>query len=198
MNKSIKVGLFDWDKFPLNNDFYPDDLPAEWKLSFYANEFETVCINFDELVKEPSLDEWFDDLAESFDLCLSLSSAEQFEQLTRLVQQSELKLNCLLIDEQERDILLQNKPDISVLLAAGMIRPEQIVSRSSLWTPDINVKSAGIALLPDIDNIRLYREWIELWLQDNSHQQLKLWMDGSTARYATLSKLRTLVELMGY
>jgi len=109
-----------------------------------------------------------------------------------------LKFNCLLIDDQERDILLQNKPDISVLLAAGLIRSELIVSRSSLWTPDDNVKSAGIALLPEVDNTRLYREWIELWLQDNSQHELTLWLDGSTAHYSTLSKLRTLVELMGY
>ncbi len=198
MIKSIKVGLLNWSNFPVKNDFYPDDLPAEWKLSFYANEFETVCINFDEVIKKPLFDEWFDDLPESFDLSFSLSSAVQIEQLTEIVQQFELKLSCLLIDEQERDILLQNKSDISVLLAAGISRQQQIVSRSSLWTPDVHIKSAGIALLPDIENTRLYREWIELWLQDNSQQELTLWLDGSTARYSTLGKLRTLVELMGY
>ena len=77
--------------------------------------------------------------------------------------------------------MLQNYTDNTVLLRAGITRPEQIISPVSLWTPEVDVKSAKIALLPDIDNKRLYREWIELWLQDNSQQELTLWLDGSTA-----------------
>ncbi len=198
MNKKIKVGLFDWTQFPAKKNFYPDDLPAEWKLSFYANEFETACIDIDKTENKHLSDEWFDDLPDNFDLSFVLSRANQFEKISQLFDSCELKLNYLLIDEQERDILLQKYTDNTVLSRAGITRPEQIISPVSLWTPEVHAKSAKIALLPDIDNKRLYREWIELWLRDNRQQELTLWLDGSTTRYSTMSDLRTLVELMGY
>ncbi|MBE9561053.1 MAG: hypothetical protein IMF15_09710, partial [Proteobacteria bacterium] len=86
----------------------------------------------------------------------------------------------------------------SVLFDAGINRPEQVISESSIWTTDNSLESACIALLPEIKNNRLVKEWIELWLSNNGQQNLTLWLDGKTAQYSSMSELRTLVELMGY
>lgn len=200
MSKNIKVGVYDWVKFPAQNEFYPEDLPTEWKLSFYANEFETACINIDETLDIQLFEEWIEDLPDNFQLTLNLISTSQLGLLTELLKQTGLKINFFLIQQQERDILLQNESVNAVLsrFETDINKPLQIISSASIWTPDNDVESQGIALLPDTDDKRLYRNWVELWLSGNSQQDLTLWVDGKTARYSNVSELRTLVELMGY
>ena len=38
------VGACGWDHDGWSGTFYPDDLPQEWRLSYYANEFSGVLI----------------------------------------------------------------------------------------------------------------------------------------------------------
>ncbi|MCK4711068.1 MAG: hypothetical protein KAU21_20825 [Gammaproteobacteria bacterium] len=204
MFKSIKVGIYDWVKFPAQNGFYPEDLPIDWKLSFYANEFETACINIDETLDFKLFLEWLDDLPDDFELSFNLIKTDLIDQLAESLEQGSFKINYLLVPQQERDILLRNESFKAVLsrFEVNSSKPQRVISSSSLWTPDNNVASASVALLPDIapdvDKLRLYRRWIELWLDNNSQHRLTLWLDGKTARYSSVSELRTLVELMGY
>jgi len=39
---SIRVGVFGWEHEHWIGTFYPDDLPEDWRLSYYANEFSVV------------------------------------------------------------------------------------------------------------------------------------------------------------
>ena len=34
----------DWEHPAWNQEFYPDDLPEDWRLSYYANEFPVVLV----------------------------------------------------------------------------------------------------------------------------------------------------------
>lgn len=71
MNECIKVGVFDWADFPAEKGFYPDDLPAEWKLAYYSNEFDSACLSLPVLAENSNLLlESIEDLAESFELSL--------------------------------------------------------------------------------------------------------------------------------
>lgn len=62
------VGAYGWDYDAWSGDFYPDDLPVEWRLSYYANEFNGV------LVPEPvwrvagakQITRWCGDVADGF------------------------------------------------------------------------------------------------------------------------------------
>jgi len=40
----LTIGACGWDYPQWNDDFYPDDLPDEWRLGFYGNEFPVVLI----------------------------------------------------------------------------------------------------------------------------------------------------------
>jgi len=199
MFKSIKVGVYNWECFPAQNGFYPEDLPVDWKLSFYANEFETACITVDDHLDISLFEEWLDDLPEDFQLSLNVISVDLMEQVAVLLAQENQKINYLLASSQERGHLLQQQSIETILSSANdkSSTPGQVITLSSIWTPDNDVESVGIALLPDIDDKRLYRRWIELWMGNSSQQNLTLWLDAKTARYSSLSELRTLVELMG-
>ncbi|MFZ5467121.1 MAG: hypothetical protein ACOZAI_07635 [Pseudomonadota bacterium] len=64
----IALGCFDWRHAAWQGGFYPDDLPAEWRLTFYANEFDALGLEAAAWL-EPSLDElggWVADTREGF------------------------------------------------------------------------------------------------------------------------------------
>ena len=40
----VLLGAQDWNNESWDEEFYPEDLPADWQLAFYANEYGTVVI----------------------------------------------------------------------------------------------------------------------------------------------------------
>ena len=38
------IASYGWDHAAWSGSFYPDDLPPEWRLAFYANEFRAVVV----------------------------------------------------------------------------------------------------------------------------------------------------------
>ncbi|WP_428087687.1 hypothetical protein [Candidatus Thioglobus sp.] len=67
------------DGLDLVDDFYPDDLPSEWRFDYYSNQFRTLCLPID---TQEDLEEIFEALEEStteksdekFELVLSISA----------------------------------------------------------------------------------------------------------------------------
>ncbi|TNF96028.1 MAG: hypothetical protein EP297_10925 [Gammaproteobacteria bacterium] len=48
----IRVGALTWEVSEWGESFFPQDLPDEWRLPYYANEFHTVVIDMDSLIQE--------------------------------------------------------------------------------------------------------------------------------------------------
>jgi len=181
MLTTIRVGVYDWAHFATDDGYYPDDLPEEWRLSYYANEFETACISLTPQVLQ-SIDEpeWLEDLAPGFQL--------YFDTTPAISQKSELlpQLNTF-------------KTVISE--SAVATRAHFVDVAACCWTPQ-SQKASAFALMPGNEDIKAYRQWIEQWMEptiqkDSQHESI-LWLQGAQARYSTLSEIRSLVELMGY
>lgn len=41
---SVSIAAVDWDHAAWSGSFYPPDLPPEWRLGYYANEFPAVVL----------------------------------------------------------------------------------------------------------------------------------------------------------
>lgn len=72
----VLIGTCSWKHQAWLNDFYSDDLPEEWQLGFYSNEFPVVYIPvadwFD--LKISDLSEWTEDVSDSFRFILEISN----------------------------------------------------------------------------------------------------------------------------
>lgn len=57
-----------WELPGWEREFYPADLPADWRLTFFANEFPAVMVASERWagVGEASLRDWSDDVPEGF------------------------------------------------------------------------------------------------------------------------------------
>ena len=201
---SIQVGVFNWDFFASNADFYPADLPAAWKLLYYANEFNSACINLSFAQQDyDQFNELLEDLPVTFELSLALSGPAQLDEWLRLMQPGLEKCRFLVLPATQPLQELMQDLNKNKLARIGITDANQLVTQTALWTPEQPAASSNIAVLPMQKEIKLYREWIEQWIHSQNTEcraqsSSTLWLEGAKADYSTLSRLRSLVELMGY
>lgn len=68
-NGTLRFGISDLSNVALLENFYPEDLPADWRISYYANEFELLVVHLSDLtacslLKEQSNNELYECIIE--------------------------------------------------------------------------------------------------------------------------------------
>lgn len=73
---TIALGAWDWRHAEWNGRFYADDLPPEWYLTFYSNEFDAVGLSAAGWMNPPlwELERWVADTHEAFRFHLVMPS----------------------------------------------------------------------------------------------------------------------------
>ncbi|EHQ51377.1 hypothetical protein ECTPHS_01714 [Ectothiorhodospira sp. PHS-1] len=72
---TLDFGVRDWEHPAWLAQFYPDDLPASWRLSYYANEFRAVLVPRERRLAagEAGMRVWRDEVSRGFRFYLELS-----------------------------------------------------------------------------------------------------------------------------
>lgn len=68
----VLMGTCGWKHQAWMNDFYSEDLPEEWQLGFYSNEFPVVYVPATDWIDAPELSEWTEDVSDSFRFILEI------------------------------------------------------------------------------------------------------------------------------
>ncbi|WP_413436857.1 DUF72 domain-containing protein [Sulfuriferula sp. GW1] len=82
-NYTCYVGAQGWDHEGWVGSFYPDDLPADWRLTYYNNFFTCCYLSYTDWSQQPeaTLVQWLDDTLPRFRFVLetpaSLSEADR-------------------------------------------------------------------------------------------------------------------------
>lgn len=71
------VGAFDWRHPHWYDSYYPDDLPADWRLAYYANDFTCVLLSESawRMADEVEWSEWRDEVSPGFRFLLELDAS---------------------------------------------------------------------------------------------------------------------------
>ena len=75
----LLIGARGWRHAGWRGGFYPDDLPAEWRLGFYANEFRTVLLPPREWRAPGEAAAWVEEVDEGFRFLLESDGASAAE-----------------------------------------------------------------------------------------------------------------------
>ncbi|MES9903199.1 MAG: hypothetical protein ABW168_11070 [Sedimenticola sp.] len=192
------VGARGWDHDAWVGDFYPDDLPGEWRLGFYANEFPGVLIPETEWsgVGESEWEEWCDEVPEGFSFYLELSatSGECLHQLE----------SCAVsLGDRLKGVLLQG----DAVVVAGSLRVPLLMSvdhdegdGAYLVAVDQGTGRKGVLLdsgyMPDLRSLRKLLESLEYSDGADSITPV-LFVGGKTPDVGKVREAKTLLELMG-
>jgi len=74
MSENLVIGACDWRHKHWRKSFYPEELPADWCLGFYSNEFETVLVPSSRWSDKSGYrcEGWLDEVNESFRFYIEL------------------------------------------------------------------------------------------------------------------------------
>jgi len=104
---NLSIGAWGWKHPEWEKDvFYPDDLPADWQLSYYSNEFDLVAVPASYWSTEGYGDEeWLDDVDDDFVFYiewpfLQLTDFDDYKKCAQFCDSLGEQLAAVLVNEQ--------------------------------------------------------------------------------------------------
>ena len=80
--QSLTVAAYGWKHPTWQPDFYPDDMPEDWQLTYYANEFAGVVVPQGYLAEcNFNVESWLEDVADDFEFYLEYPNAHEAQKL---------------------------------------------------------------------------------------------------------------------
>ncbi len=190
----IAIGAWGWAHAAWLGGFYPEDLPPEWRLTFYSNEFDAVGLDADAWLAPDieTLRGWVGDTREGFRFFLGLSGQlpdDLEERLTVLAP----RLGAVLVDAALPSEVFDQVRRFAPLWGDGPIPGLATVAQG--LSAALELERAPLVMLDDETlNLRAARTVMDI-LGRRGHATILLRGHASLAR---LEELRTLRDLLGW
>ena len=217
---AVVFGAAGWDYDAWQGSYYPEDLPPEWRLTYYANEHRAVLVPARDWAGAPSerWEQWVEDVHAGFRFFLELPRpaeglAPALHSLEACAGILADRLGGVLapdpVDEAAAGRLADSAALWPVLLRfsapAELAEPlSRLAERGMLgrWGVPLEAAQAqGLeaALLSAeaADDLRLTRAIVEALSGGAGHRSRAVFLIGSPPDPARLERLRTLAGLMG-
>ena len=111
----LRVGARGWEYSDWTGEFYPDDLPEDWRFSFYSNEFQTILVPYETLAQYEIEDwaEWAEDTQKNFSFYVEISETASW---------NEVKPYLEALGEQLKGVVVVIKELVDVDALASLIK----------------------------------------------------------------------------
>ncbi len=216
----LLIGACGWSHTSWATDFYPEDLPMDWRLSYYANEFPVVLVTAQEWCS-PNADatHWCEESEASFRFVLEInanSTEEAQPQMRRIDAIGDRCVGILLRTSLNSEVATLNSlldsveafsplcvdfgnenPADSVL---QLLRSRQV---SCCWhgiggPEGLMLGSLAVTRIITRDvNPRQIRHWVETCLTaGGQHRQTILLFDGDPPDIAVIRQAQVILDLL--
>jgi hypothetical protein len=112
------VGSRGWRHSHWVGGFYPDDMPQDWWLSYYSNEFRSVLIpwNYLQEADASTAQQWKTDVHDEFKFFIELSPDISVDRISRLLQPLAPQLGGVILQERNWDDVLIKKAQLNEVI----------------------------------------------------------------------------------
>jgi len=95
------IGARGWRHASWVGDFYPDDMPQEWWLAYYSNEFDAVLVPWAYLqdMQSDALQTWLDDTDENFAFFVELPLSASKKHVSIILDAFKPRLGGILLNQ---------------------------------------------------------------------------------------------------
>jgi len=189
-SRGLRLGAFGWKHPDWRNDFYPDDLPEDWQLSYYANEFSCVLVPASYWAQQPlDVEQMLDDVPDDFVFYLQgPTNHDEQTALRDVIDQLGQRLGGIITD----------RPLASVGSELQYCYAQPSDQARGIWTPH-HPASSGVAVLSlQQSDIRTWRRWLERFSESAGGDLKALLVSDDEPEMQQLQQLKTLLELMGF
>ncbi|MBL7004801.1 MAG: hypothetical protein ISR69_12355 [Gammaproteobacteria bacterium] len=192
----IKIGHYNWAELAAKGTFYPDDLPEEWQLSFYANEFECVALDLSQFTECETLAEWVDDLPDTFDLLVMATDDKQWQLLECLLNEEDVNIKTILCDEPLLELWKEKLNQLSVRYLSYPAEAVELGNKKVGYK--LADKKCEVVFIEQSQTLKQWRAIVDQWLSNQSNEENYLLLNAQNVTAGELSNLRMMIEMMGY
>ncbi|MCP4409874.1 MAG: DUF72 domain-containing protein [Gammaproteobacteria bacterium] len=199
---NLQLAAVDWDHDHWQGEFYPHDLPVQWRLTYYANEYRRVLVP-EQYWSDAGLvqaDQWYEDVHEAFRFYLSLPAhlfhpSEQLMVLQSLDAFKE-KLGGVLLDAAAEDVqelgrLLAGRYPNAELFYRDDSSPKDMLRR---WR-GMRGRTAAVLDCTNPRDLKTLRMYIERFISQSGADEAAMFIDGDIGN---LNDAVTIAQLLGY
>jgi hypothetical protein len=208
MPRQLLIAARGWDHDGWAGSLYPEDLPSEWRLSYYANEFRAVLIPFGSwvAVSAESALHWRNEIHANFRFFLELPAGtapvkelSRFRRLGGIVAVSLASPTTIEPDKPSMS-LTTGAPNSGREFRAGIQEERVSVDALAFWTPRQAIKDrVTAARLEPAPTLRALRHQITSFLSHAADCTLAVMiLDGEPPDLTTLRQAQQIGELLGY
>jgi hypothetical protein len=183
----------------LQDDFYPDDMPEEWRFDYYSTLFKTLSLSIDTDEDLDQIFEEIEDTEEEFELVLSIEQA----QLTD-TQQLETLLSEVADYQQYFTLFCEldqaPKPEVMALLKGYRICFQSTKALTlDLTAAVVMGKHLSFNQYPVLYSSEVWDEkQMRAYLEEASSVNTKTLLICKFAESEVLNKVRIIAELLGF
>ena len=177
-DERLLLGTVGWDRPDWLGGYYPADLPADWRLAYYANDCSCVLV---------PADRWCDAAPDELEAVLSEAPERLVLFLEAPARDGSQACANLALFAGRRVVVLARRPE-----AAYAAHPQWIAQGPDLWV-DSDTDACLVRWPADTHDLRRLRARAETL----SRTARALVLDGPAADPGHVPELRTLLQLMG-
>lgn len=182
----LRLGAYGWQHEHWLKLFYPEDLPQDWRLGFYANEFIAVMVPADYWRDDYEVEQWCDALATRFRFYLEYPPTVDAQTFVR---------RCLDFGSYLAGVISEVELAIDlpcpVYVLADRQQPVKLLQAVDGHSPALALVELGDA------DLRQQRNWLDNLLLQSDDLAALLITDKQLA-IEKLQSFKTLIELMGF
>ena len=188
----MDLGAVGWLPADWLSHFYPDDLPKEWRITYYSNEFRRIFLPASQRPNDPFLFEaWQDEVADNFEFYLQIDHALIQDSGWPVWQQVFADNPCSAIIT-DKELL---KPAAEVFCSVDLWEREQTVLQPLYHRDDQVSRQLAILSSSTVMSATDLQQLFLSWQQSVSARSLYLFVD---MPLMNLTKIRQMCELYGW
>lgn len=185
----LRLGANGWKHDNWSGDFYPLDLPDDWRLTYYANEFSCVLVPAADWQDEPEPEHWLDEVPETFLFYLQASVQD--------VQQAQLARTAQSLGSQFGGIVA-DRPVAGIEPGLQFCHEPAGRAVQGIWTPNHDTDSPLALVSLQQADVRVWRHWLEQFSHRNGGNLTALLVSDYDVNMRRMQQLKALMEMMGF
>lgn len=220
MKQRINLGAYGWLHPHWLNTFYPEDLPEDWRLGYYSNEFNTVLVpaSYWQGLHVDECEGWLDDVPPEFQFfiechgrMLDRVSLAGFTETLKVLK-PQLSGLVFLEGPQSSDTIKDQLSSLTEELGLDVFDVGSVHGRQRIWQPGCGLTDVTLEVSPyaryafiedDLTDLRASRARVEpftMHLNDDDAASIEATMIVSHPRLqvSDLTKFRSVLEIMGH
>lgn len=187
-SQGLRVGAYGWQHEHWLSEFYPEDLPKDWQLSYYANEYSTVLVPANYWQSEIwSPEQWQEDVPEHFMFFIECPKLDDYDDFLEEVSFLGNQLGGIIVDDQ---IVLETNYPVYCW------HDENNKARS-IWQINHHVNSDVACMQLNDTDLKTQKEYLAQFAKDSNGKPETVILLDENVPIKRLNEFKTLIELMG-